>query len=578
MDKLAKSWVAVAGVTLALFQHPAWSATSFSRGLAPVAPVASPCPRPAAGSFVENPPALFSSGGVLAVNFSYQTRTDADGRTLFCFMTPEGLENPTLHVRPGDHLQITLTNNTPATPVEMELNPPHCAASAITASAVNLHFHGTNTSPTCHQDEVIHTVINSGETFAYDVLIPQDEPPGLYWYHPHIHMHVEPSLLGGASGLIVVEGIQSFMPALGSMPQRILVIRDQEVANAPTPGGDVPSNDITLNNIPIAYPQLTPAIIRMAAGRKELWRVSNSSAGEILDLQVQYDGIPQRIQIVGLDGVPAGSQQGTRRAQIMNANHVLIPTAGRATFIVQPPTASVRTASLVTLAVNTGPDGDSDPQRILATIQAAAGSTPAAVQTAASNAIGTAVPADDTVPAQVSAPWKQRFEGLAAAPVTAVRTLYFSENNPLGQFFITVEGATPKLFDPNDPPSIVTMQGAVEVWTIENRTLENHEFHTHQIHFLVLSQNNFEINGTSRDPGIEGQFLDTVQVPFWDGNPAHPYPSVKVRMDFRGLDVGDFVYHCHIAEHEDNGMMAIIRVNPAPAAAVSPARVRTAAR
>jgi FtsP/CotA-like multicopper oxidase with cupredoxin domain len=39
-------------------------------------------------------------------------------------------------------------------------------------------------------------------------------------------------------------------------------------------------------------------------------------------------------------------------------------------------------------------------------------------------------------------------------------------------------------------------------------------------------------------------------------------------MDFRGFDIGDFVYHCHIAEHEDHGMMAIIRVLPGPTSAV----------
>jgi len=49
-------------------------------------------------------------------------------------------------------------------------------------------------------------------------------------------------------------------------------------------------------------------------------------------------------------------------------------------------------------------------------------------------------------------------------------------------------------------------------------------------------------------------------VPYWSG--SGPYPSVKVRMDFRGPDIGDFVYHCHILGHEDNGMMAIIRVLP----------------
>ena len=48
---------------------------------------------------------------------------------------------------------------------------------------------------------------------------------------------------------------------------------------------------------------------------------------------------------------------------------------------------------------------------------------------------------------------------------------------------------------------------------------------------------------------------------------SHPFPSVTVRIDFRGAVVGDFVYHCHIAEHEDDGMMAIIRVKPAPVTA-----------
>ena len=170
---------------------------------------------------------------------------------------------------------------------------------------------------------------------------------------------------------------------------------------------------------------------------------------------------------------------------------------------------------------------------------------------------------DATVPATIGPTWKQRFENLANARVTAQRDLYFSENNPLSQFFITVDGATPTLFDPNNPPAIVTTQGSVEDWTIENRTLEVHEFHIHQIHFLVRSQNHFEVNGSQPDSSIQRHFMDTVQIPFWDGNPKHPFPSVTLRMDFRGLDVGDFVYHCHIAEHEDDGMMAIVRVTRA---------------
>ncbi|MGC2694823.1 MAG: hypothetical protein WA738_03450, partial [Candidatus Angelobacter sp.] len=76
----------------------------------PIKPVANPCPRFAAGSVVHQPAALFSQNGTLTVQFSYQTTTDFAGRTLFCFMTPSSLENPTLHVNPGDHLIITVTN------------------------------------------------------------------------------------------------------------------------------------------------------------------------------------------------------------------------------------------------------------------------------------------------------------------------------------------------------------------------------------------------------------------------------------------------------------------------------------
>jgi hypothetical protein len=116
----------------------------------------------------------------------------------------------------------------------------------------------------------------------------------------------------------------------------------------------------------------------------------------------------------------------------------------------------------------------------------------------------------------------------------------------------------PVAFNPSNPPAITTTQGSVEDWVVENRTSEEHSFHIHQIHFLLLA-----IDGQPLPAGQQ-QYLDMVNVPFWKGR-GHPFPSVKVRMDFRGPDIGDFVYHCHILEHEDNGMMAIIRVLPATA-------------
>ncbi len=180
---------------------------------------ASPCPRFPVGSTITEPKNLFSRNGVLTVNLSYETTVDDNGNTLYCYMMADGTQSPTLHVHPGDHLVLNLTNDTPAPTssdaLRMQMTAPPgsvCEAATMNASSTNVHFHGTNTSPTCHQDEVIYTTVNSGESFKYDVHFPSDEPAGLYWYHPHIHGLSEAAVQGGASGAIIVDGIQNLQP------------------------------------------------------------------------------------------------------------------------------------------------------------------------------------------------------------------------------------------------------------------------------------------------------------------------------------------------------------------------------
>jgi FtsP/CotA-like multicopper oxidase with cupredoxin domain len=518
-----------------------------------------PCPRFSPGSFVSEPPSLSSSNGQLTVNLSYNATTDSAGRPLFCFTTPNGVESPTLQVKPGDKLTVIVKNNLPAPTSAASMAPATnaskvCGTSAQDASSVNVHYHGTNTSPTCHSDEVIHTLINSGQTFTYYINFPIDEPPGLYWYHPHVHGLAEMAVQGGASGVIVVQGIQNVQPAVAGLPQRILIVRDQIVPPpAPTPGGGVPSWDLSVNYVPILYPALTPAQLVTRPGTKQFWRVSNSCADTILDLEAVYDGVPQTIQIVALDGVPTGSQDGTSQGKLVPVTHVRVPPASRVEFILTTPAATVKTAFLRTLGIDTGPAGDSDPQRDLIAIH----TNPEA-------------PEPISVGSVDATPGPQRFAGLATAVPTAQRHLYFSENNPAQQFFITVDGQTPTLFSANLPPAIVTTQGSVEDWYIENRALENHEFHFHQIHFLLLERNGVPV------PPAEQQFLDMVEVPYSASDTHGPYSSVKIRMDFRGPDIGDFVYHCHILNHEDLGMMAIIRVLPAEDAHKSDTKERPA--
>jgi FtsP/CotA-like multicopper oxidase with cupredoxin domain len=150
--------------------------------------------------------------------------------------------------------------------------------------------------------------------------------------------------------------------------------------------------------------------------------------------------------------------------------------------------------------------------------------------------------------------------------------LYFSEkladpNDPTSaiEFYLTVDGQQPKMFDMSSPiPNIVVQQGTVEDWIIENRSSELHDFHIHQLHFLLLEYEGRQLN--------ENFLRDTVNVPYYDGR-SLSYPSVRLRMDFRDPNiVGTFVYHCHILEHEDKGMMGTIRVDPAPQTLARPSQ------
>jgi FtsP/CotA-like multicopper oxidase with cupredoxin domain len=578
-----------------------------------VKPVANPCQRFAAGSVIHQPPALFSQNGVLTVQFSYQAATDSVGRQLFCFMTPGGLENPTLHVNPGDTLNITVTNNTPFSEVgdtDEVFNAPTCGDTTfesqvakdsqgfnMTGGSMNIHYHGTNTTPACHGDNVVKTLVNPGHTFSYSLQFPTNEPPGLYWYHPHVHGLAEAALQGGGSGALVVDGINNVQPAVANLRHRILVIRDQPTKQQLTesPGGTeggIPQVDLTVNNVPLdattntntGVTTYTPAVIHMESGEKQFWRVTNSSSDVIVDLQVRFDGMAQTIEVVGIDAVPVNSQDGTQPGNLIPVKHFRVPPASRVEFIVSAPPSTVKLAQLVTQNIISGPLGDNAPTRPLLTMQIVGDDDDEPAL-------------DDRVPAYTGLDTsRQRFGGIMNVTPSVTRTVFFEEVEDGTAFFInfskcvTAAGATCPIqpypidtpFDNNNPPAIITTQGSVEKWLVQNHARENHELHQHQIHFKVLSQDNFEINGSQQAPAIDGQFLDMVEVPFCGGDPPAgggvqppacitangggpglPYPQVEALMDFRGPDIGDFVFHCHILGHEDRGMMAIERVCPA---------------
>jgi FtsP/CotA-like multicopper oxidase with cupredoxin domain len=542
------------------------------------------CPRPSPGAAVPEPEDLRSHNGALEVDLTVRNFTEPDGTKRFCYFDANRNQSPTLRLNPGDLLILNLKNDltdpSAAAPGAgnshnhaAKENSDPCDRNTMSLTSTNLHFHGLTVPAVCHQDDVLKTSVQPGDPpFQYKFRIPQNEPPGLYWYHPHIHGFSKPQVLGGASGAMIIEGIERANKEVAGLRERVLVIRDQDLINPNAPpaksepvvpkfmvdqdgdsanngtGFGKPAKDLSINFVPVPYPDYPPAAIQMKPQERQFWRVLNASAITYLNLAILYKHAPQQLGVVALDGVPLNAN-GTTGDFVSWQNHIGIPPGGRAEFIVTGPPAGVP-GLLVTRTVDTGVGGENDPNRMLATITA----TPDAPEP---RSILASSPTPLPPPTQ---PW------LGNVTPARTRKLYFSETlldpndpNSATTFYLTVDGQEPKVFDPTSGiPDIVAKQGEVEDWIIENRSTELHAFHIHQLHFMLVAWNGVAVN--------EPYLRDTINVPYHSAADLQ-YPSVRLRMDFRDPNtIGTFVYHCHLLEHEDGGMMGLIRVDPADSA------------
>ena len=141
-------------------------------------------------------PEVHSSEGIAALTVT--SKLDAAGRPGFFWHDTE--RAPTIRVRPGDEIHFHYENDLPQT----------CGFGL--ASDSNLHFHGLAVKP--------------GRAFDYVVKIGREQPPGLYWYHPHPHGLTNWEIGNGMSGAIVVDGIADAVPSVAGLHERVLVLRD----------------------------------------------------------------------------------------------------------------------------------------------------------------------------------------------------------------------------------------------------------------------------------------------------------------------------------------------------------------
>lgn len=492
-------------------------------------------PAPAAASALVEPPVVSAKNGVARLSMIAVYNPLDNIPELWFDNAPIP---PTIRVSPGDTIEIQYIN---------ELPPTVSFGGGPSLNNTNLHFHGLRVSPALGSDDVLTMLAPPGTTLNYRVTLPADAEPGLYWYHTHPHGETARQVGdGGMSGLIVVEGLQQHLPVLAGMRERDLILR-----RTPLPGQAHPdaraaraerraaaaahATALPCNGPDKGYQlllngQLEPKIA-IEPGEPQLFRIANASS--LRNLDVSIDGEP--LLVVAFDGVALDRYAGAPAIQVRQ--HIVIPPAGRAEFValgLNKPT--VMRAN----CFYSGLTGDPDPPQILATLAsdgkaAARHRYPTARQILASRV----VPLPDAI------------LGHALPAPSVQRVTVFSEDSNGTAFYI--DG---KQFSHSDPPHFIARAGTVEEWTVLNDSDEVHDFHIHQVHFIVAA-----VNG--RPTGVPPSWYDSYNIPPRTHNPDGSVTPgwLTLLIDFRDPVIrGEFVYHCHILDHEDLGMMAKILV------------------
>jgi FtsP/CotA-like multicopper oxidase with cupredoxin domain len=212
---------------------------------------------------------VFSKNGVLKTTLVAAYHKGNVGNQSVTAMVYNGsLVGPTLHIYPGDRIEIKFINN---------LN-----------ESTNLHFHGLHVSPVNNSDNVF-LEISPGEIQQYNVSIPKNQAPGTEWYHSHMHTLAYDQVSAGLSGMIVVEGLEKLLPKpLQNITKQTFAMRDFPPTSDP--------------NAPI-YRTVNGKVnpdVNITSGETQLWRFANIGAEPLYKVGLQG----HKFQVIAEDGDP----------------------------------------------------------------------------------------------------------------------------------------------------------------------------------------------------------------------------------------------------------------------------------
>jgi FtsP/CotA-like multicopper oxidase with cupredoxin domain len=349
------------------------------------------------------------------------------------------------------------------------------------------------------------------------------------------------------------------------------------------------------------------------SSKGEVWRLTNASSNVVYDLSLMEGSKPSKamIQVLSIDGVAVLPRKGATRAQVAAAGGAkfepvpchgaaggtggqplcvsrltMFPSSRVELWVSYRDAAAATTATLRTDGWKTGEVGGDWTTIDLAQVNFSA---PARHPTAAPRVLDVAPDARVLAdPSRIAADLRgynvavgaeASCKPLAAGHArriflgTAGETLAFGMGyEEIDENGNVVDGTTQEIapFNP-DRPTICVPLGAGntpvhERWEVINIADEDHSLHIHQVRFSILQKDQISGRYVPMD-GILHDGIPLKHVKSGDCESVAAWHAGNCVTTTQVIDVpfsvaGDYVYHCHILEHEDGGMMSRIRVRP----------------
>lgn len=370
--------------------------------------------------------------------------------------------------------------------------------------ATTVHWHGIHL-PFESDGSPFHPV-EPGETHDY-VFTVRPGSAGTYWYHPHPNHRTGYAIGKGLFGGIIVHAADDPLP--GTMPERLLILSDNRflkdgTIDFPDPHsehGGIDEENGREGPVMFVNGQVNPTLT-IRSGEVQRWRIVNTSAGRIY-----------RLALTGHTLLQIGSDGGLFEKPV-EMKEILLATGERVELLVRgtdkPGGKSVvQSLPYDRYAPQTRPR-DWNTTRHLLTMQTTSDApvTPMAIPSTLRS-----IPVLDT------------------AQSTAVRTIVFSQG--------MINGRKMDM----SRVDISARVGATEIWEIENIVGMDHPFHLHGFQFQVIDRNGV--------PEPYRAWKDMLNIP------KHSSARIIVRYDDYP---GKWMFHCHILDHEDHGMMGVLEV------------------